>query len=101
MQMLNSAHLSWLQCSEENDSLVIVADSCKEAGMVCNEVIHTLQQQLLLKTQALQDRDTLISTQAAVIKHREKQIVRLKWKLGGMGVLAVVEGVIISWLIIK
>ncbi len=102
MDAINAMKISYDGCTEINDSLVDIVDSCKSAFILMNSTDRILKRELELKESAIIDRDAVIDSMQTVIKHRERQIVRLKWHRGISGVVNGILGIaIIALLIIK
>ena len=100
MYNLNQAHITWEQCVETNDSLMIIIDSCSGAFQVFTDQISAIRSEVTIKQSQVIERDTLIAQQGRVIHHREQQIIRLKWHKGFLGTLDAVLIGVIGYLII-
>lgn len=85
----------------EDSLLHTKLDSCKRAFVLFHQSDSIQHQQLLLKEQAITDRDSLITVQKQDIKNKKKEINKLRLHRGLLGVLAVVEGVVILWILLK
>ena len=94
MDSVNNTFIWNDQLRTVQDSLLVKVDSCRRAF----QLFHSSDS--LLKI-AIYDRDTLITTQTAVIKHREKQIVRLKWQKGFIATAGIAVSGFLLYLLIK
>jgi len=101
MQMLNIAHLSWQECTDINDSLLVTIDSCKSAFTSYDDAIRAKDSIIALQRVSIHDRDTLIITYKQDIVAKNKTIRKLRVYKGLMGILAIVEGIIIGWLLLR
>lgn len=100
MEMLNSAHLSWNECTEINDSLLITIDSCRSAFELYDATVSLLRQENSLFRSSIEERDTLIAHQDMLIKRQHKQINKLKLHKGLLGTLDVVLAGVIGYLVL-
>ncbi len=67
-----------------------VLDSCNVAVPIIKEQVRDLKTVINLKDVQIATRDKTISDAQGIIVHREKQIIRQKWKTGFVGTLGVI-----------
>src|SRR4051812_37821146 len=90
----------WNDQLRADDSLLHTKlDSCYKAFVLFHHSDSVQHAEILLKTQAIADRDTLITAQKKDIADKKKEIRKLRLHKGLLGVIAIAEGVIIGWLI--
>jgi hypothetical protein len=91
---INNAHLSWLQCREECDSLSAMMDLCTQSFLLHDSIVQAKDQQLAIQGISITDRNNLILAQKTSIQEKDKTIRKLKTAktfLGiSTGVLAVI-----------
>ena len=101
MQMLLDAHISWDACTQENDSLLLILDSCTTGFHVADSAIHTLQYINTNDTILIKHQQSAIDTMESVINDQKRTIKQLKvhrtLSRVGEGILA---GVIV-WLLLR
>jgi len=93
MRALNLAHLSWQQCYETQDSLLVLLDSCKVAFKLYDTTIANLQTDKQLLQQSITDRDIVMKDQGTIIAAQKKEIKKLKATNTILTITTVVFGV--------
>lgn len=78
MKIVNKVHISLQECREINDSLFSTIDSCKVLSYLHDSTTHNLQQQLFIKSQAIQERDSIIDRAIIRDKRQIQDIKRLE-----------------------
>jgi hypothetical protein len=101
MQMLLDAHVSWEACTQENDSLLLILDSCTTGFHVADSAILTLQDINTNDIVLIGHQQSVIDTLQSVINDQKRTIRQLKVHRTlsriGEGVLA---GIIV-WLLLR
>ena len=102
MDLINNMKLNYDDCIEVNDTLMIKLDSCifalQDADIVIadySDEISDYKQKILIRDSMINERNGIITDMKTVIKHREKQINKLKIGRGVLGAAAAVLGVIL------
>ena len=101
MQMLLDAHISWEACTQENDSLLLILDSCTIGFHVADSAIYTLQDINTNDTVLIKHQQSAIDTLQSVINDQKRTIKQLKvhrvLSRIGEGIL----GIVIVWLLLR
>lgn len=92
VRYINLAHNTWSQCEETNDSLLATVDSCKVADSLYLSIISRKDSTILLRGQAISDRDGLITVQKEHISKQDKSIRKLRTKSSILGISTGVLG---------
>lgn len=100
MKTINQSHITWQQCTETNDSLLVTIDSCKEAFILYDTTISMLREEIALHIASITERDRLMATQEELIKHQGKIINKLRLHKGLLGTASVVLAIAVIVLII-
>lgn len=79
MDSINSSFIWNEQLHTINDTLTRRLDSAYIAFRLFHQSDSAMRVQLSLRNSAIVERDTVIAGQMAVIRHQERQIVRLRW----------------------
>lgn len=101
MKLLNLAHLSWLECSEINDSLIVIVDSCAIGFHTADSAIQDLKSINSSLTTLNNHQVSTIDTLQRVINDQKKLIRKLKTKKTLADIGTGVLGAIIIWLVLK
>ena len=101
LKMLNIAHDTWLECADENDSLMTVLDSCNSAFNSYNDAITSLRYQVHLEQEANLQKLQMIDTLKVIIADQKKAINHLKFHRTLSTVGEAVLGIVIVWLLLR
>lgn len=86
MKRANGVQLSLQECTEINDSVMKVVDSCKEAFTIFHDAESKLKDRIAIKDEAIADRDQVIGDAKELVKVQKKEIRRLRTQRTLLGI---------------
>ena len=100
MQMLNIAHVTWESCTEENDSLRSIVDTCIEGFHAADSIISIQHSMILADEKLMHQQEAVVDTLTSAIKDQKKVIKKLRIQKGLMGVFDGILVGLIAYLLI-
>ena len=101
LMMINIAHQSWLDCQQENDSLLVTIDSCATGLHIADSATQSLKNIIASHLLLEQHQVDVIDTLGVVIKDQKKVIHNLRVHKSIAQTLNVILVGVIVWLVIK